>query len=170
MTGEKRFTIYKMTDRNGMSYVGCTSKSLENRMSGHRNAATRATKGGISEAIRNLGFQSFLVEVLAVEHTAEAAAETETKMILTHKSFAPNGYNKSSVSAYCGSKVDGWKSELLNRDFLDLAEAKLAIKKASIIRRRVRHRCLARLARKEHQNRASTPTGSGGAQPLAPPD
>ena len=96
--------IYKITCKlNGMSYIGKTTRSLEERIAEHlRNSRTSY----IDRAIQKHGWENFTVEVLAVCKTIEELNECERKSIVEHKTKFPNGYNLTDG----GEGIPGYKA------------------------------------------------------------
>ncbi|MCM1226152.1 MAG: GIY-YIG nuclease family protein [Clostridium sp.] len=57
--------VYTITNKiNGMKYVGCTERSINLRMDGHRAACKRGVKFKLYNAIREYGWENFEVKVI----------------------------------------------------------------------------------------------------------
>ena len=89
--------VYKLTNLiNGMSYVGQTTHSAEERFKGHKQCKTSY----IGRAIQKYGAENFSLEVLAECKTKEELDEQEMFFIDFFDSKAPNGYNLTDGGEY----------------------------------------------------------------------
>ena len=94
---EDSMLIYKITCReNGKSYIGKTTRTLDERWAFHVYEAFR--RPGVKTnpfhcAIRKYGIMAFNIDVLEICETEEALAKCEVDMILKHATIAPSGYN-----------------------------------------------------------------------------
>ena len=76
-------TVYQITNtKNGKSYIGYTSSTLEKRWKEHKKRARLGSDYHFHVAIRKHGADSFSPKVLFVEETLKGAKETEILMIL----------------------------------------------------------------------------------------
>lgn len=79
----ENYTVYQVTNtKNGKSYIGYTSSTLEERWKEHRKRARLGSDYHFHVAIRKHGADSFSPKVLFVEETLKGAKETEILMIL----------------------------------------------------------------------------------------
>lgn len=87
--------IYKVTNLiNGKTYIGLTTKSLEQRKSEHiYKAFNQNGNPVIHRALRKYGENSFTWEVIDTAETQEELSEKEIYWIKFHESFGANGYN-----------------------------------------------------------------------------
>ena len=88
------FLIYKHTSPSGKSYIGLTSKSIDERFSGHCiQAFSQNSQTHFHQAIRKYGKDSFESEILVENiETFEEAAEFEIMFISEFNTFEA-GYN-----------------------------------------------------------------------------
>jgi len=83
--------IYKITNKtNGMTYVGQTARSLNQRMVEH---LANGRTSYIDRALRKYGINSFLVDVIDTAETKEELDAKERYYIQLFNSKVPNGYN-----------------------------------------------------------------------------
>ena len=90
--------IYKITNTvNGMSYIGQTTTSVEERWKYH--CYEKSTCHALSAAIKKYGKDNFIIDILKeVEGTSkkeviEILNALEVKLISSYKTRVPNGYN-----------------------------------------------------------------------------
>jgi predicted GIY-YIG superfamily endonuclease len=88
------WTIYRLTDADGRSYVGCTSHPLADRLAQHRDGRTDTELG---RAIREKGIKTFKYKVLAEALTLSDARAKEIRYIRQHNALAPAGYNQRLI-------------------------------------------------------------------------
>ncbi|MBR6712359.1 MAG: GIY-YIG nuclease family protein [Selenomonadaceae bacterium] len=82
--------VYKITNKlNGRSYVGKTTRSVEERFGEH----ARCKKFLVDKAICKYGRENFLVEVIEECETIEQLNEREIFWIAELNCKVPNGYN-----------------------------------------------------------------------------
>ena len=82
--------VYKITNKlNGRSYVGKTTRSIEERFGEH----ARHKKFLVDKAICKYGRENFLVEVIEECETIEQLNEREIFWIAELNTKVPNGYN-----------------------------------------------------------------------------
>lgn len=95
--------IYKITNKkNGMCYIGETSKSLAMRKSQHiYEALKRGRDDKLHKAIREDGKENFTFEVIAKAPNYTTLTKMERNLILKHDSII-NGYNTQIRNDYCG--------------------------------------------------------------------
>lgn len=88
------FLIYKHTSPSGKSYIGLTSKTIEERFAGHCfQAFSQNSNGKFHQAIRKHGKDSFKSEILVQDiETFDEAAKLEIKFIDEFNTFTA-GYN-----------------------------------------------------------------------------
>ncbi len=83
--------IYKITNKlNGMSYVGKTTRSLDERIAEHLRNKSNSY---VDRAIQKYGWENFSVEVLETCETINQLNECEKKYIIEQNTKFPNGYN-----------------------------------------------------------------------------
>ena len=91
--------IYKITNRkNGKGYVGLSLMAFKKRMQGHKSKALSAGKmvtgcRALNAAIRKHGWESFRKEVILPNVPRAGLPHWEQRMIATHGTLAPKGYN-----------------------------------------------------------------------------
>lgn len=90
--------IYKITNcKNGKAYVGLSLVSFKKRMQGHKSKALsgKTTMGcrALNAAIRKYGWESFHKKVLLPMVPRAELPQWEQRMIATHGTIAPKGYN-----------------------------------------------------------------------------
>lgn len=85
--------IYKVTSLiNGMTYIGQTNRSIEERWKEHCKPALR-TRSYLSNAIQKYGKENFKIEELAKASSQEELDLLEDKVISELNTLFPNGYN-----------------------------------------------------------------------------
>jgi len=102
------FTIYRITLPTGEGYIGCTSKTLQERWTAHTNGAWGGMGRGdrpptgcrIADAIKYYGPNNCTIEALASAVGLANASECETLLIAQHDTYKPNGFNRHSRSNY----------------------------------------------------------------------
>ncbi len=88
------YSIYKLTDPNGLVYIGCTKQSVKARLHGTYNKKLMA-------AFKKYGINSFVVDIIATTNSAAEAKQIEEENIKKYKSFdSQRGYNANSFSGY----------------------------------------------------------------------
>ncbi len=88
------FLIYKHTSPSGKSYIGLTSKTIEQRLNGHKTSAyTCMSENSFHQAIRKYGIENFTSEILIdnIETLLEATS-IEIYYIRFYNTYR-NGYN-----------------------------------------------------------------------------
>lgn len=90
----------------GKVYVGCTSKSLQQRKEEHIRDAVNGSPFRFHEAIRKMGAGQFTWKVLATEPDPSALFKLEAFYVSKYNSYR-NGYN--STPGGKGSPDDGMK-------------------------------------------------------------
>lgn len=95
MGGDNIFIIYKITNRiNNLIYIGCTTKSLQERVAGHFRSINK--QDDFHTAIRTFGKQNFVAEVLEVCEDDSLCGDRERYYIATYNSTDPKiGYNRT---------------------------------------------------------------------------
>jgi len=89
---------------NGMQYVGITTRSLWDRIRGHKHSSSKG-KGGdltINHAIRKFGIESFSFDVVGSAVSIEDLKKQEMYYITKYKTLTPNGYNQNKGGALAG--------------------------------------------------------------------
>ena len=94
--------IYKYTSPSGSSYVGQTTRSLQER-AGHNGKCYKGCDL-FYKAIQKYGFSNFTVEILA-EVPKNQLDQAEKKYIQLFNTLAPNGYNLTDGGQ------NGWAKE-----------------------------------------------------------
>lgn len=100
--------IYKITNKsNGNSYIGKTTKSLEERFKRHcrENGCT-----AIRRAIKKYGKNTFEIKILAKCETLKEMNHREQYCIKLFNTLAPNGYNLNN-----GGEVKQISLETVNK-------------------------------------------------------
>lgn len=86
--------LYKLTSPSGKSYIGITSKTLEERWIGHLNRVrVPGAPGVLYNAIRKYGPDSFRKEVVAECDDWSLLQKMEVDAIVAHGTRYPAGYN-----------------------------------------------------------------------------
>lgn len=95
---DRKFVVYCHTNKtNGKSYVGWTSKTIEERWHGHVVSARRGSKYYFHRAILKYGIDDWDHKILEVVDTSEEAKISEIKWIRSLKSrIDESGYNGTS--------------------------------------------------------------------------
>jgi len=85
--------VYKIINKiNGKTYIGQTTRSIEDRWIEHCKPANEL-RSYISNAIQKHGKENFVIEELSKAVTQEELDALESKLIETHRTMSPNGYN-----------------------------------------------------------------------------
>ena len=84
--------LYQLTSPSGRSYVGVTTRSVEERWSQHSKVAAAGSGFAVHRAIRKYGADSFEVRTLAQVEGSEMF-ELEKRAIQALGTKAPLGYN-----------------------------------------------------------------------------
>jgi group I intron endonuclease len=96
---EKTFIVYKHTSKTtGLSYIGLTGSSLENRFIGHIRQSRRGSGWKFHDAIRTYGEDDFESSILCECISLEEAKKMEKYYIEVYDSYT-TGYN---------SNIGGW--------------------------------------------------------------
>lgn len=92
------FEVYRLTNRvSGKSYIGCTTKGIQNRWALHvRDAKFSKSRYLILQAIRKYGAETFVVEVVGVAESLESMFDLERHWIRESNTISPRGYNMTS--------------------------------------------------------------------------
>lgn len=112
------YSIYKVTNtKNDKVYVGRTKIGIVERLGQHLGKA-RLNKeydknNKFHEAIRELGEESFKVELLAQTENLDEANSLEIKFIKELNSLYPNGYNMTKGGTY---NEEGLKNKYKNKN------------------------------------------------------
>lgn len=86
--------IYRIKNKeNNKIYIGQTTRSIEERWSGHCSSASKETNNLFHNAINKYGKDSFEVEELAKADNQQQLDELEKFYIQSNNSLHPNGYN-----------------------------------------------------------------------------
>jgi len=86
--------VYKITNKkNGMLYIGVTTKSIEQRWKMHLNWAKSAKPYKLHEAINFFGVDNFIIEQIDIAEDFEKLKGLEKQYIKNLNCKYPNGYN-----------------------------------------------------------------------------
>jgi hypothetical protein len=86
--------LYKLTSPSGKSYIGITSKTLEQRWAKHvEHAFGKRDAGALYGALRKYGVETFKREQLGECDDWERLCQMEKDAIASHGTLSPNGYN-----------------------------------------------------------------------------
>jgi predicted GIY-YIG superfamily endonuclease len=92
--------VYKVVNKtNGETYIGATTKSIENRMADHLQKANKGVGGCFQEAIATYGPEAFSWEQIDTANSADELAQKEKDYILEYDS-KKNGYNSDSGGGF----------------------------------------------------------------------
>jgi predicted GIY-YIG superfamily endonuclease len=92
--------VYKVTNQEtGKSYIGVTTRSIEERKADHIQKANKGTGGYFQEAIATNGADAFRWEQIDTASSTTELAEKEKKYILQYDS-KENGYNSDSGGGF----------------------------------------------------------------------
>lgn len=115
--------VYKVTNqKTGKSYIGVTTRSIEERKADHIQKANKGTGGYFQEAIATNGADAFKWEQIDTASSNDELAAKEVKYILENNSVE-EGYNSDRGG---GLKKTVYKYNLdgsLNSTFEDLTSA-----------------------------------------------
>lgn len=94
------FIIYKITNTiNGKSYIGQTTRSLKERIYGHRSSlrydSNRRKCSALVAAFKKYGFDNFEFKEICRCFSIDELNEEESNQIKKHKTLCPMGYNIS---------------------------------------------------------------------------
>ena len=118
--------IYTITNViNGKMYVGQTTRTLEKRIRDHINSANRGETYPLYQAIREYGWESFSVNVIAYAETKEILDDLEEYYIKKFNTIA-DGYNQA-----LGGSRNVMESETVARHHDDVMRANEVRKKIS---------------------------------------
>lgn len=98
------FIIYKHTSPSGKSYIGLTSKTMEERLNGHVNHAIRGASTSFHQSIRKYGIESFKSEVLIDSIETLLEAESIEIFYISFYNTYKCGYNDTRGGR--GTSVD----------------------------------------------------------------
>lgn len=111
--------LYVLTnEKTGQQYVGATRQTLPRRLADHRKAAlVEGRTYPICAAIREHGWESFRVDVLARPETYDELMRLEVETILSLGTRTPHGYNHTDggLGAHGRLHSDGTKALLRAR-------------------------------------------------------
>lgn len=115
--------IYLIRSPKMKGYVGQTTKTFDERMSGHKSAAGNLEKKdgcrALNNAIRKYGWDNMTKEVILLCNDS-MLDHYETLFINKFGTLAPNGYNLTSggdsKKEYSQDTIDKMKESALNRD------------------------------------------------------
>jgi len=87
--------VYRVTNKiNGKVYIGISSDTLEQRMSGHRFRSRQGSLCLFHRAIRKYGWDNFQPEILFENLEEKEAKSKEIELIESHGSYGKGkGYN-----------------------------------------------------------------------------
>jgi group I intron endonuclease len=85
--------VYKITNKiNGKSYIGVTTKSLQERFDAHLYRAN-AEKSAVQKAMKKYGKENFTIELIDTADSKDELFEKETSWIAHFNTFNGHGYN-----------------------------------------------------------------------------
>lgn len=88
------FIVYKATNSaNGKSYIGKTTRSLEQRKKEHIAKSKKGSMLPFHSAIRKYGDDNFTWNTIAVCESIESLNMAEKSLISEYGTLCPNGYN-----------------------------------------------------------------------------
>lgn len=91
------FEVYKITHKeSGKSYIGCTTKGIDERFKTHMWMAAWRPAGYLHHALRKYGADAFSLDLIASHENAEDMLSCEIAMIAKFGTLAPHGYNMTS--------------------------------------------------------------------------
>lgn len=90
---ERKHSVYKIVGPTGI-YIGATKQKLINRWAAHKTRSKQGYDHPLSNAIREFGFELFVISLIANELTHAEAHELERVNIAIHKQDN-NSYNIS---------------------------------------------------------------------------
>lgn len=141
----KQFILYMITGPTGKKYIGITSTSLRIRWQEHLSDVRCGSKLYLHCAIRKHGAELFSCVEISRADSWEALCDKEKEAILSHKTFAPAGYNltRGGEGASGTTRSPEWRaymsSKLKGRKFSPESIAKMsASRKISHARPEVR--------------------------------
>ena len=90
------YSIYKITNKcNNMIYIGCTTKTIEKRFNGHKNAY-KTKSNALYLAMREFGIENFCIELIETDMNDAIRYEREKYYIKKFDSMnASIGYNRT---------------------------------------------------------------------------
>jgi predicted GIY-YIG superfamily endonuclease len=96
MMQKKKHLVYKVTNQEtGKTYIGVTTRSMEERKADHIQKANKGIGGYFQEGIATYGADAFTWEQIDTATSSNELAEKEKKYILQYDS-KENGYNSDS--------------------------------------------------------------------------
>lgn len=100
------YSLYKVTDPNGRCYIGCTSRTVEQRWQDHRGFSAHIgyPRNKIGHAIERFGKEAFTVEHIASAVGVHAAKDSEAALIAQCGTLYPHGYNIVPAGPLRGSR------------------------------------------------------------------
>jgi len=92
--------VYKVTNQEtGKSYIGATTRSIEERKADHIQKASKGATGNFQQAISTYGPESFNWEQIDSANNSNELAEKEKKYILQYNS-KEQGYNSDAGGGF----------------------------------------------------------------------
>ena len=89
------YLVYKHTSKiSGKSYIGYTSKSLDERLKGHLYDTKYGSTLAFHNALRKYGKENFISDVLYICESKSEAGRAEIELIETYDTYR-NGYNET---------------------------------------------------------------------------
>lgn len=85
--------LYQLTSPSGKSYIGITSKTLDERWKTHVMRTAEGRNQALQRAIRKYGADAFRRCVLVVADSWEYLCDLERKAIVAFETLSPDGYN-----------------------------------------------------------------------------
>lgn len=87
------YSIYRLhCEEHQLTYIGVTSKSLEERFKRHCRDARKKVNRKIANALLTYGSESFKIELLEVVHDVQTASDRE-KLWIDHYNSCKEGLN-----------------------------------------------------------------------------
>lgn len=119
-------TVYKLDFANGKSYIGITTKSLNERIKHHARDAANGSEYSVHKAWRKHGEP--VLTVLAVVEDRDLAG-AEIRAIKAFNTLVPNGYNMTPGGEESPMLVPEIKAKLIGLKRSDESRAKMSASK-----------------------------------------
>lgn len=114
--------VYMITNRkNGKSYIGMTSRSLEARFNNHLSAVRQGSKFRFHSAIRKYGVDCWDMTILAEDDNLDTIRILEEQMIAKHNT-TNKSYGYNAKPGGCGGwivpskKYEDWRRKTAERN------------------------------------------------------
>lgn len=130
--------VYKVTNQEtGESYIGATTKSIEERKADHIQKASKGTGSYFQEVIGTYGPNAFIWEQIDTANSINELAEQEKQYILKYNS-KDKGYNSDSGGGFKKTVYQYNEDGVLIASYDGLKEVKTAL---SYDKRRISMAC-----------------------------